>query len=95
MIIEPADWFCKTCRFWAVNGGTRESYDEEGMGTELPHRKCLKVIHGNYYASDTEKATAETPAMVCDGSGYAASFWTLPNFGCTAWEKRGSDEKKE
>lgn len=54
---------------------------------ETTHRRCLRIIHGNKGTGDGPSASDE-PAMVLDGSGYAASLWTLPTFSCAAWETR-------
>jgi hypothetical protein len=82
MVVIPNGGTCATCRFQGTQ--TRDRYDEDGNEIPLPHRNCLRIIHGNKDETDT----ATWAAMVCDGSGYAASLWTLPTFGCSLWERR-------
>lgn len=73
---------CAQCRFWDRNGFAHEIYDEKNdyNGEETPHRKCFAIIHGN--GSGAGEKMRAAPAAVLDGSGYAASLWTLPTFGC-------------
>jgi hypothetical protein len=58
---------------------------QEPLIVKSAHRKCLRIIHGNKYDADEETAAKE-PALMTDGSGYAATFWTLPEFGCSLWQ---------
>lgn len=75
---------CNTCRFWNRNGEGREMWaNEDDDYVVTGHRRCLRVIHGN--GSSTGREPREL-AMVCDGSGYAASLWSLPTFGCALHE---------
>jgi hypothetical protein len=81
---------CKSCRFWNVHGGKHTDFIYyESSGTvedvERPHRKCFAVIHGNESGAGVD--TSSVRAFVTDGSGYAASFWTHPDFNCSLYEK--------
>ena len=86
---------CNDCKFWNRKGDPHIAYVEENdyAGVDMPQRKCLNIIHGNSYEGAKEMATA--PAAVLDGSGYAASLWTLPTFGCNAFELSQSELCKE
>lgn len=79
---------CLTCKYWNVHGEPYELICEENdyEGEDMPHRKCLLVIHGN--ASATGSKMKSAPAAALDGSGYVASLWTKPEFGCTGFEER-------
>jgi hypothetical protein len=77
---------CINCKFWNRNGDPQTYTDqntEDWDDVALPHRKCLRIIHGN--KNDTIEMK-DAPAAVLDGSGYAASLWTLPDFGCTSFD---------
>jgi hypothetical protein len=77
---------CAQCQFWNRLGDSREEFNEANdyNGEELPHRTCFKIIHGNGSGVSMKGA----PAAVLDGSGYSASLWTLPTFGCNAFEEK-------
>ena len=83
---------CNDCKFWSRNGNTHQGFiDEAPYEVDLPHRKCLRIIHGNGYdmyaqAWVPEYDMTNEPAAVCDGSGYAATLWTKPTFGCNSYE---------
>ncbi len=83
---------CSTCRFlgspapltWFIYGeGKGESEDEDG---ESAHRLCARIEHGNGGSGQQTKKLASDPAVVTDGSGYAARLRVLPTFGCTLHE---------
>lgn len=84
---------CGTCRFLAAE---RETYDVEQEDPSDPNRviyvdverklrTCTRIIHGN---RDTwaYEGTEQQPAVVVDGSGYAARLLVLPTFGCVLHE---------
>jgi len=75
---------CSACKFWNRNGEPRDDASDY-EAAPLPHRKCFKIIHGNAALQDA--SLRDAPAFVTDGSGYAASLWTAPTFGCVAFEK--------
>ena len=83
---------CNDCKFWSRNGNTHQGFiDEAPYEVDLPHRKCLRIIHGNGYdmyaqAWVPEYDMTNEPAAVCDGSGYAATLWTKPTFACNSYE---------
>jgi len=67
-----------------------EDYDAgqgDGPGDTRPtdHHACARIIHGNPGGIDFAKVNAE-PAVVTDGSGYAARLRVLPTFGCLLHE---------
>lgn len=78
---------CEQCRFWNRNGSPRDEAVGEDDYEPLPHRRCLNIIHGN----GSGARMREAPAAVLDGSGYAASLWTAPSFGCNAFEQADRD----
>lgn len=84
---------CANCRFWSqantIEGWDSDPVEGDASSVELPHGKCFAIIHGN--ASGVSNLS-KTPAMVCDGSGYAATFWTLPTFSCALWVEKRTDE---
>ena len=85
---------CADCRFWNRNGEpwqttAVEENDWEPLRSDK--QKCLNVLHANLYGAAAETAVA-APAIVTDGSGYAASFWTSPGFGCTSFEPYGGSK---
>ena len=63
-----------------------------GDTRETDHHACARIIHGNGSQSrgDFAKVNAE-PAVVTDGSGYAARLRVLPTFGCALHEPRATD----
>jgi hypothetical protein len=81
---------CADCRFWNRKGDpwerrAREGETEDEWGYRVPTKKqkCLRVLHAN---GSREGEADDDPAIVTDGSGYAAAFWTEPTFGCTSFE---------
>jgi len=65
----------------------RELYDLFEVVTE--HRTCARIIHGNSHAKiDDDQRVKTEPALVTDGSGYAARLVVLPTFGCVLHEER-------
>lgn len=77
---------CATCRFLGAEAPL--SHSPAGFmvpDVESEHRRCVRIIHGN---ADGNPSTSvlEEPAVVTDGSGYAASLRVLPSFGCTLHE---------
>jgi len=40
---------CIDCKFWNRNGQPHEVFCEKNdyVGKEVPHRRCLNIIHGN------------------------------------------------
>jgi hypothetical protein len=81
---------CGTCRYWNRNGSAHSVWVEEDEDeVDLPHRKCLFVIHGNNRDDDAGEKMRTSQAAVLDGSGYTASLWTRADFGCTGWEDWG------
>ena len=68
---------CSTCLCWGSRQPTL--LDDEGADVRSEHRGCVRIIHGNGYAPDGSMAgKLATPAMMFDGSGYAATLYTLP-----------------
>lgn len=86
---------CVDCASWNRNGDTHEVFLEENNwdGESLPHRVCLNIIHGNRDSRSSRKMK-ESPAAVLDGSGYAASFWTKADFGCTLFVAKEEEGRK-
>jgi hypothetical protein len=87
---------CASCRFYGRPDSKTDVWDPEADGGDGewvtgPHRKCLRIIHGN----GSERATKEWPALIRDGSGYVATMWTLPTFSCALWEAASSSAKGE
>jgi len=79
---------CKDCSFWNRNGEglncgepIEGEYDYDRMYRKTEHRRCLKVLHNSHYPGSPPRDPTEL-ALVTDGSGYTASLWTLPDFGC-------------
>ena len=62
-----------------------ESQDEDG---ESEHRYCARIEHGNGGTAKQAKRLASDPAVVSDGSGYAARLRVLPTFGCALHEAK-------
>jgi hypothetical protein len=82
---------CNTCRFFGRPNGLDwwdEATDTYG---ETKHHNCVRIIHGNGGGSWTRQKTAVEPAVVTDGSGYAASLRVLPTFGCSLHESKGQE----
>jgi hypothetical protein len=83
---------CMTCAYWNANGISAFSNygEEEGdEDVESMHRRCLRILHGNS-GSVPFDTIEHAPALVTDGSGYAASLYTLPTFVCALWEEFSS-----
>lgn len=86
---------CATCRFMAAeriyedsnaSGFMTISVDGEAPYEERvsQHRTCARIIHGNV---SNEPSVLTEPAVVVDGSGYAARLLVLPTFGCVLHEE--------
>ena len=73
---------CATCRFMAADRG------EEGMRGGETHSSCVRIIHGNSCMGDGYPNVKAEPAVVVDGSGYAARLCVLPTFGCVLHEEK-------
>lgn len=83
---------CSSCRFFGAPGGGVSIWDDsadEGRGDtrETDHHACARIIHGNKGRGAFAEVNAE-PAIVTDGSGYAARLRVLPTFGCALHEER-------
>jgi hypothetical protein len=84
---------CGTCRFMAAERDLRVVERDDPADpnrviyedVERQLRTCTRIIHGNAETNDYE-GTPEQPAMVVDGSGYAARLMVLPTFGCVLHE---------
>lgn len=87
---------CATCRFFGAQDGV-EIWDDDYEGSfgkgdthETDHHPCARIIHGN--GSGVGRSSFahvnKEPAIVTDGSGYAARLRVLPSFGCTLHEER-------
>jgi hypothetical protein len=75
---------CASCRFFAAPRPlTNYMADPE---EESAHHSCVRIIHGNGDAQ-RESSTQTEPALVVDGSGYAARLIVLPTFGCVLHEE--------
>jgi hypothetical protein len=84
---------CATCRFMGSSRGI-EAWDDDadspfgkGDTRETGHHTCTRVIHGNSGGRPFAAISAE-PAVVTDGSGYAARLCVLPTFGCVLHEAK-------
>lgn len=90
---------CESCRFFLaldeesndgdgyIYGAAVTFWDSENERSESSkHGTCVRIIHGNK-DSRNESAIHE-PAVVTDGSGYAAALRVLPSFGCVLWEEK-------
>jgi hypothetical protein len=78
---------CDACRFWNKNGEPWERRGTEAEDFEpqpTRKKKCLRVLHAN--CSDRADFAPDVLAIVTDGSGYAATFWTDPQFACVMFE---------
>lgn len=68
-----------------------EKWNDDLEDTERSsHGTCVRIVHGNGYREDTPPwpAVKQAPAVVIDGSGYAARLLVLPSFGCTLHEEK-------
>lgn len=83
---------CQTCRFFGARMGI-EAWDEDYEGPcgrgdtrETDRHACARIIHGN----DGKRfpTIKDEPAVVTDGSGYAARLRVLPTFGCVLHEPK-------
>ena len=75
---------CGTCRFMGAEMGVT-AWDEAIDDTaETSHHACARIIHGN----DGRRfpTIRDEPAIVTDGSVYAARLRVLPTFGCVLHE---------
>lgn len=80
---------CETCRFFAQAERGVDLYDQDECEMlETGHHSCLRILHGNSGDVPFGKAKEE-PALVTDGSGYAARLCVLPTFGCVLHEPKG------
>lgn len=78
---------CSTCLFFGAKMGV-EVWDGEADDTrETDHHACARIIHGNGHQIPFAIVNAE-PAIVTDGSGFAARLRVLPTFGCALHEER-------
>lgn len=87
---------CATCRFFGSPAGIDGAYDESADSDDgtTEHHYCARIIHGNSGEHYFSKLAVE-PAVVTDGSGYAARLRVLPTFGCTLHEQaEPADEVK-
>jgi hypothetical protein len=84
---------CEHCRFFLPGHGL-DCLDEHFHPTDGPpeyepretdHGACARIIHGNASGCYYSKVSNE-PAIVTDGSGYAAQLRVLPSFGCVLFE---------
>lgn len=78
---------CATCRFLGDADPVARYSDEEPFEEFSEHRRCVRIIHGNRNMRPSNEVFAE-PAVVTDGSGYAASLCVLPTFGCVLHEEK-------
>lgn len=80
---------CATCRFMAEPRGLEIFGETEAEDTVTEHRSCVRVIHGNGDSRhEAMSKSAREPALVIDGSGYAARLIVLPTFGCVLHEAK-------
>lgn len=78
---------CERCSHWDAAGDEREEYDNENdRDVIFPHRRCLLVVH--LYHRGTDRFDPSRAAYVMDASGYRATLWTAPSFGCVLFEPR-------
>jgi hypothetical protein len=79
---------CETCCFFGSPMGLMAWDDESSEdSSETGHHACARIIHGNGYGLKYNQLKNE-PAVVTDGSGYAARLRVLPSFGCTLHESK-------
>lgn len=84
---------CETCRFMAADRGGLLLYDPKTDDWEPSnYHTCVRVIHGNAEPFRTE--APDVPALVVDGSGYAARLVVLPTFGCVLHEAKETGSKE-
>ena len=77
---------CETCRYWSRTERTAASapdYDPAPTG----QRMCARIVHGGI-GEAADHGTEDADAVLSDGSGYAASLYTRPNFGCLLYESK-------
>ena len=72
--------------------GSARSYSDDEESTANVGGTCTRIIHANGSweapsGSDPALWGSKQPAVVLDGSGYAARLVVLPHFGCTLWEE--------
>lgn len=103
-----AEKHCATCRFFGARMGV-EVWDDDhdnGWGAgdvrETEHHPCSRIIHGNgglptqHHAYDNPFPFVNAePAIVTDGSGYAARLRVLPSFGCVLHESHESSKRQD
>lgn len=83
---------CATCRFFGARAplahfsGFPDDRPDDFLGRESEHHYCARIIHGN--AGGLGPTVLQEPAVVTDGSGYAARLRVLPSFGCVLHEER-------
>lgn len=75
---------CQTCRFFGAPMGVLAWIDDEERETE--HHACARIVHGNDGCRFPH--VANEPAIVTDGSGFAARLRVLPSFGCALHEEK-------
>lgn len=78
---------CSTCRFRAAPRGLSAWSDDGDYLGETEHSTCTRILHGNGGDVKAPRVFSE-PALVTDGSGYAARLVVLPSFGCSLHEDR-------
>ena len=86
---SESDATCETCRYHSTEGHEvwdHEANNGEGDYVTSRQRRCLRILHGN----GDDRRVRDWPAMVCDGSGYAATLYTLASFGCSLHEGRAA-----
>ena len=83
---------CATCRFMGAESGVSvwdpTANDGEGEMVDTMHHPCARIIHGNGSPDERGPNIKDEPAMVTDGSGYAARLRVLPTFGCVLHEEK-------
>lgn len=81
---------CSSCKYMAAPRGlVKYIEDADGMyvgESQSAHRTCTRILHGN--GGDHEHMVDSEPALVVDGSGYAARLIVLPTFGCNLHEPK-------
>lgn len=89
---------CATCRFFGspapLSWIIYEKHSLTGEEGESAHRLCARIEHGNGGSGQQTKKLASDPAVVTDGSGYAARLRVLPTFGCTLHEAEPPNGKE-
>lgn len=84
---------CASCRFFGTRAGVEVWDDDFDLGDgygpgemrETDHHYCARIIHGNGHGNRFHTVSTE-PAVVTDGSGYAARLRVLASFGCLLHE---------